>query len=277
MRCRRLRVLGRLLAINLSLTIEYRGGFLVMQAHNLVTPVVSLLVWEAVLASGAPLPVSAEYLVTYFVLVSVVNMLTSSWTAMYLAQAIRLGELARWMIRPASTHWEGVSNNVAEKLVKLVLLVPMVAVLALIFHRRMRLPVSPDRWLEFAAATVLAAAIVFALNVLTGSLAFWFDDVSGFNRALSLVSGVLSGATVPLALMPSWSSAIIAVEPFRFTVSFPLEALLGPGAIAPGSGALAQASLAAGFTWQAAWTAVFLLAAWLVWRVGLRSYSAAGA
>lgn len=257
----------RLVALDVTLTIQYRGDFIVMQVRNLVSPLISLLVWQAAVAAGAVLPVSDGYLATYFIFVSVVSMLTSSWTAHFLATSIRLGDLARWLVRPTSTHLSGAANNVGEKVVKLVLIAPLIAVFALVLRDRMQLPHNPVTWLLFGVSLLMAAAMVFSLDVIVGSLAFWFDEVDGFSWARRLVVSVLSGAVVPLALMPGWAASVVAVQPFRFTVSYPLEVLLGT----------VSGSVATGFALQAGWTVVFIGASALVWRRGLRNYQAAGA
>jgi ABC-2 type transport system permease protein len=67
--------------------------------------------------------------------------------------------------------------------------------------------------------------------------------------------------------MPGWAGGVVAVQPFRFTVSYPLEVLLGT----------VTGSVAVGFALQAGWTVVFIVAAALIWRRGLRDYQAAGA
>jgi len=264
---RQVRVFLRLVALDVSLTIQYRGQFVVMQIRNMVTPIISLLVWQAASAAGAVLPVSDGYLATYFIFVSVVSMLTSSWTAYFLATSIRLGDLARWLVRPASTHLSGAANNVGEKIVKLVLIAPMIAVLALVLRDRMQLPHNPVTRLLFGVSLLLAAAMVFSLDVIVGSLAFWFDEVNGFSWARRLIVSVLSGAVVPLALMPGWAGGVIELQPFRFTVSYPLEVLLGT----------VSGSVAVGFALQLGWTVVFIASGALIWRHGLRNYQAAGA
>jgi ABC-2 type transport system permease protein len=63
-------------------------------------------------------------------------------------------------------------------------------------------------------------------------------------------------------------SGFLDAQPFRYTLSFPLEVL---------TGRLSSAELARGFAWQA----FFCVGLWacyrLIWRYGLRSYSATGA
>lgn len=263
---RHLRLFVRLLGLNVSMTFQYRGEFVIMQLGNLIVPITSLLVWRAALAAGATLGVDAHYLTAYFVLVSVVNMLTASWTAFFLADSIRNGALNRWLIRPASTHLDAVANNVGEKVIKLVLIAPFIAVLAVIFGDQLVLPSAPGRWVAFAAAVVIASTLRLTLDTIIGSLAFWFEDVQGFIRARAVIIPILSGAVVPLALMPPGLSVATQLQPFRFMLSYPMEVLLGN---VPGG-------LLAGFGLQLGWLAIFLLLAGVVWRLGIRAYSAAG-
>ena len=269
---RQRRYFGALLRLNISVTIAYRGDFILMQLGNLVVPLISWLVWRAVLASGATLPVDGRYLVAYFLLVAVVEMLTSSWVAFYLAESIRDGSLNLWLVRPTSTHVNGISNNLGEKAIKVLMLVPFVAILAVLLavlgtaDQQLRLPTAIGRWALFAVVVIIAAAIRFAIDVLIGSLGFWFEDVSGFLRAMNVIIPVLSGAVVPLALLPAGWQLIGRVQPFRYLVSYPMDVLLGHG----------TANLA-DFAGQLTWLAVFACGAALVWRLGLRSYSAAGA
>lgn len=273
---RQSRFFSRLVRLNIEVTFAYRGDFMIMQLGNLIIPITSLLVWQAVLATGANLPVTGRYLLAYFVLVAIVEMLASSWTAFFLAESIRDGDLNQWLVRPTSTHLNAVSNNVGEKLVKIIFLAPFVLITMLILDRvriggsGIGYPHDPARWAAFAAAVVLAAAIRFTLDVLIGSLAFWFEDVQGFLRVSAVVVPVLSGAVVPLALMPAGWATVTELQPFRFMLAFPMDVLLSDQAWA-GTGVIT------GFGMQLGWLVIFVAAAVAVWRRGLRSYSAVGA
>jgi ABC-2 type transport system permease protein len=261
---RSVRVLRVLIAQEITMILNYRWWLVFLQLANITAPAISLLVWRGAIGQGATPPVTESFLTTYLVLVSIVAMLTSSWTSGFLAESIRLGGLSSWLVRPCSTHLASIANNVGEKLVKLLLLVPLVTGLGIVFRSQVELPLAAGRWLAFLVALLMAGGMTFTLDVVIGSLAFWFEDVSAVNRLRFLVSGILSGALIPLALFPSVLSGFLAVQPFRFMVSFPLEVLLGR----PSSG---------GFALQAGWFAAFLAAAVLTWRLGLRSYQGAGA
>lgn len=264
---RRLRVFGRLLALNTSLTFIYRGDFFLLQLSNVVVPLISLLVWRAALTSGADLGVGQAYLDSYFLSVSVVAMATASWTAPFLAAAIRTGELNRALLRPISPHVDALANNLGEKIVKIVLLVPVVVVVVLLLPDRPAVPGGPATWLLAGVAVLLAALLAFAFDIARASLAFWFEDITGFTIATDLIRTVLSGAVVPLALMPSGLAAVMAWQPFRFFVSFPIEVAFDQTA----------GGLVLGFAQQVGWLVIMVGSAAGLWRLGLRRYSAAGA
>jgi ABC-2 type transport system permease protein len=263
-----LRVIGRMLLIDLSTALIYRVEFVMFMVSTIIGPAISLMIWRAALANGAALPVDAEYLTTYFVLLGVVSMLTSSWSSGFLAEEIRLGRISRWIVRPGSTHLNSIANNLGEKLIKAVPLAPMIAVLWWFFRDNVVLPDDPVTWLLFAVSVVAAAVMVFALDIIVGALAFWVDDITGIDRARGLLSVIFRGQLVPLALMPVWAQGFVDGQPFRFTLSFSLELLLGH---------LSRTELAAGMALQLLYPALTVLGAIWLWRRGLRAYAAVGA
>lgn len=263
-----LRIIRRLIAIDLSTAMVYRGEFLLYMVSAVLGPTISLIVWRAAIASGADLPVDAGYLTTYFVLLGVVSMLTSSWISGFLAESIRDGTLSIWIVRPGSTHFNGIANNLSEKIIKGIALVPLIGGVGWFVRDAISLPSDPARWAMFAISVLAAAVMVYALDVLVGSLAFWLDDVTGIDRGRGLVIGVLRGQLVPLALFPVWAQGFLDLQPFRFTMSFSLELLVGD---------LAGSDLVIGMALQLLYAALFLLGAIYVWRRGLRAYTAVGA
>lgn len=186
-------VLGALLAQEIRMTLHYRWWLAMMQLANVVGPLVSLLVWQGAMRQGVQLPVSPQFLTTYLVLVSLVALMTSSWTSQFLATAIRLGGLNSWIVRPCSAHLGSLANNLAEKVVKMVLLTPMLTLLAFAFREQVHLPTGVSRWAMFIVAILLAGTLTFLVDVAVGSMAFWFEDIAGVDRMRTLGTRVLSG------------------------------------------------------------------------------------
>ncbi len=262
------RLIRRMIAINMANSLAYRGDFVFYMLSTILSPLISVLIWRAAIASGAQLPVDGTYLTSYFVLLGAVSMLTSSWMGLFMAEDIRNGKLSIWLARPGSFLYEMIANNLAEKGFKSLILAPMILVFGWLLRDSVSLSAPPSRWMLMAISIVLAAVIIFSIHVILGSLAFWIDDISGVDRGQMLVAMVLGGQVVPLALMPEWASGFVRLQPFRFMISFPLEIVVGD---------LDRHELVVGFIGQLCYLAVFVLFARWIWQRGQRSYSAVGA
>lgn len=263
-----LRIIRRLVVIDLSTALIFRVEFVMFMISTILWPVISLMIWRAALESGAALPVDAEYLTTYFVMLGAVSMLTSSWISGFLAESIRLGTLSIWIVRPGSTHFNGIANNLSEKIIKAVVMTPMIAIVWSLVRNAVALPDDPLRWTLFAVSIIGAAVTIFAMDVMVGSLAFWMDDIGGIDWARGILSVILRGQLVPLALMPAWAQGFIDMQPYRFTLSFSLELIIGD---------LSRSELITGMILQLVYPVLFVVAARSFWRRGLRAYSAVGA
>ena len=263
-----LRVIWRQVVMNVMMTLEYRGAFFILMINIVAGPLVSLLVWLTVGESGVRLPYDRGQFVTYYVLLSVVTMLTTTWAGGYVAESIRLGQLSPVLLRPVSPLTGYIGNNIGEKVIKLPLLLPLTGLVALFFRSDLHLPADPRAWLLFVVCLPMAAAVTFLLDIVIASLAFWLDDVWGLLRVKELLGAFLAGRFVPLALFPPSLDGFLEAQPFRYTLSFPLEVLTGD---------LSAAALARGFVWQTAYCIGLWACYRLLWRYGLRAYSATGA
>lgn len=261
-----LRLSRKLVVMNVMMTMEYRGAFVMYMLHAVMRPTISLLVWLTVREQQVNLPYDRSQLVTYYILLSGVSVLTASWMASWVAEQISLGGLSPWLLRPAPAYiLTQAANNLGEKVVKLPLLLPMVAVVVLMFKERLRLPTDLRLWLLFALALPMAVAVAFLLDFVIGLLAFWVQDVQGVIRVTTLIGAFL--AVVPLAFLPRSLAWFLEAHPFRYTLSFPLEVLTGD---------LSTGALVRGFAWQALYCVGLWSSYRWLWRRGLRTYSAMG-
>ena len=109
--------------------------------------------------------------------------------------------------------------------------------------------------------------MIFSFDIIVGSLAFWWDDVTAVDRFRQMITLFLSGALIPLSVMPAAWGPFLAVQPFGYAVAFPIQTLLAPD----------TAGIRVGLAVQAAWVLLALATARLAWVRGLRRYSGAGA
>ncbi len=244
---------------------EYRAEIAIwMLAGSL--PLVMMAMWMSLAADGPVGGYAAADFAAYFLVVFLVRQLTAVWVVWELDREIRLGELSPKLLRPIDPLWGHVADNLAEKAVRLPLVLGPVWVG--LWWADAALPRTFESIAGFGLLLVGAWVIRFFQEYATGLLAFWSDQTAGLERVWFTVSVVLSGSLAPLELFPEPVRAVLAFTPFPYLVDAPVRALLGR---------LTGGELAFAFAVQVAWGLCFVLATRWLWRHGLRRYGAVGA
>jgi ABC-2 type transport system permease protein len=252
----------------LATQLQYRAALFIWLIGHILTPLVSLVVWTAVShsAGGSAGGFTAGDFSAYYMVLMVVNHLTFTWIMFEFEYRVRHGSLSLALLRPVHPIHSDVADNVAFKLITLPGILLAAGVLALTFPPAFHPPLWA--WAAFLPALALAFVIRFLLEWTLALSAFWTTRVSAVNSGYFVLSLFLSGQIAPLALLPGWVKTIAAILPFRWSVAFPVELLLGR---------VSPLQALEGFAVQAAWLAASLLLLRVVWRAGVRVYSAVGA
>jgi ABC-2 type transport system permease protein len=246
--------------------LEYRVSLVIWMATGAL-PLVMMGVWLSLSAGGPIGGYSSSDFVAYYLAAIFVRQMTAVWVAWELDRQIRLGELSPLLLRPINPLWDHISVHLADKVFRLPILLPLLALAALIspgqqYHLTM------GRVALFLLATFGAWAMVFTSHYCCGLLAFWISQATALSEIWYGIRMLLSGVVAPLALFPPGLARVAQGLPFRFMLSFPVEILMGH---------LSAGEIGMGFLWQGMWLTAFSLLLIILWRRGLRVYSAVGA
>ena len=248
-----------------ALLTEYRAEMFVWIVSGSL-PLIMMLIWIGLAEDGPVGGYTAPDFAAYFLTVFLVRQATVVWVLWDLDREIRLGELSPKLLRPLDPYWEHVVGNLAEKTLRVpVVLVPVALGL---WWAGARLDLSPVNLLIFMFTLAGAWAIRFNQQYSFGLLTFWFDQVLGLEQTYFALYIGLSGALIPLELFPDAVRAAIAYTPFPYMIDFPVQVLLGK---------VAGAELWRGVAAQGVWVLAFAGLRLLLWRQGLKRYGAVGA
>jgi len=264
-----IKVYRRLWQINWAEQWQYRANLLMYLFYWLVSPIVYLAVWTTVAKSqGDVNGLTANDFVTYYMTLLIVDQLTSDITIHILAYKIQDGSLSAELLRPIHPILSNtLVNNLAFKALTFTVLIPIWLVLYLLFQPDFS-SVTVQNILIAIPAIILGFAINFLFGAAITCIAFWTTRVYSlmeFYYALSLLFG---GQFVPLNLMPPVIQQIALFLPFQMYLYFPIQLILGnvpAGQILP--------TFITGLIWLGVALVTFLV----VWREGLKRYSAVGA
>jgi ABC-2 type transport system permease protein len=248
--------------------LQYRASLAIWIIGQVLEPLVYLVVWSVVSGSqgGKVGDYTTAEFAAYFIALMLVNHITYTWIMWEYEYRVREGSLSFALLRPVHPIHSDVADNVSSKIITLPGMLLVAALLALVFQPS----VTVLPWALVAAVPALALAFLlrFLLEWTLALAAFWTTRVSAFNQLYFVALLFLSGQIAPLSLMPAWIQTIASIFPFRWMISFPVELLLGR---------LTPKETLVGFAAQAIWIALGLGLIRLVWRAGVRVYSAVGA
>jgi ABC-2 type transport system permease protein len=245
--------------------MQYRSFFFILAFGWMIPPLIYMLVWSAAAGQNTLGGLTSREFIAYYLILILVNQLTYSQTNWTVGDVIRMGSINHWLLRPMLPLYNPLASEVAGKVVTMLFVLPISAVLAIILR-----PELHTSWDKVGLA-LLALAFAWLLRFFWGYwlslLAFWTTRADALLALQDSLVFLLAGIVAPVWMLPTGLKIAAGVLPFRFMVGFPVEVLMGQ---------VSGQDLLLGFGYQALWVAAAMMISAMVWRLGLRRYSAIG-
>jgi len=252
-----------LLATYHAYMLEYRGEIFFWLLSG-ITPFFFMAVWMEAAGQGYT-EISTDQYARYFFFVFLTRQLSLVWVSWNLSESIRTGTLSFRLLQPLDPLWHHLADHVAERGVRLPLMVPIFIVFTLLYPGTLVWP-GWERALLGLVAVALAFLTNFFASYTLGLLALWFEDAAELSEVWNVLITFFSGMLAPLSLYPQTVQNILAWTPFPYLVYLP-SALWSGMPVAAGWPLVILLG----------WTLLFYLVSRGLWRLGLKHYSAMGA
>ena len=257
------RVAGALLSTQYAAMLEYRAE-IALWALSGVLPLIMLGVWQgsgAAVAAG----ISSSSLNHYFLATFVVRQFTVVWLIYEFERDALEGKLSPLLLQPLHPLWRYVAAHLAEQATRIPFVAAMLVVIGLVAPDLLWWP-APSRLLLGLVAILAAFSLRFLLQTLVAMLCFWSERAAALDPLLLMTYLFLSGLVAPLDTYPPEVRRLAELTPFPSMVNFPARLLAGE-----------TVNVVGGFTVLALWCALLLPLCLVLWRAGVRRYSAMGA
>ena len=245
--------------------LQHRGFFFLLAFGWMIPPLVYLFVWSTAAGTEGVGGLSRGEYVAYYLVLIVVNQLTYSQTNWTVGDVIRSGGMNTLLLRPMAPFFDAVATQVSGIVVYSAFILPLTAILALVLQPELH--TEPRNVLAFIPALILAGALRFFWGYWLALLAFWATRADALLALQDALVFLLAGQVAPTVLLPGALRAVSAVLPFRYMLGFPVEILTGQ---------LLPAEVWRGLVLQGGWLAVALVLYVVLWRQGVRRYTAIG-
>jgi len=247
-----------------QLAVTYRGRTILGVITGFF-PLLTMAVWLTVVAeAGPPAGWTTGDFLSYYAAATLLWNLSGDQVVWQWDADMRSGDLSVRLLRPVHPFHQYATSNLGHRLVSLTMLVPVLVIAALLVPG-LDYPTNPVR----LAATALALALAYAVGLTMAStfalIGFWSTQTTNAWMLWWGLGSFTSGWVAPLALMPDWVRTAAAILPFRTTMGFPVELLMGR---------LDVRQTLFGFAVGLGWLAVFALLYRIIWRRGIRRYQA---
>lgn len=258
--------------IGIQNTLAYRVNFLARACFGLIPLSATIQLWRAIYEGKASGSNVAEYslaqMISYYLFVTLVDALSAvnedDWQ---IAADIKDGRISQFLLKPIDYLGYRLSLFFAGRMIYAsVAILPAIA-FGFFLREHLILPTDATRWLLFGISVSMAALLQFFISYTMALLAFWVSEVSTFIFILFAFEYITSGHLFPLDILPQPIADVIYWTPFPYQLFFPISVLMGK---ATGS------ELTGGLSLQLAWVLASWLLARIVWRRGIKSYTAVG-
>ena len=262
-----MRKIARLFAMEWSRMLQYRVETAMWIMAEAMSPLIALAVWYNVAQNSTGVLTPPEVL-TYYVLAIFTQIVVNAWGGFFLSQEILNGDIVKYLVRPFSPFWPHIVNNIVEKIIKLLIPLPvLIAVLYFLPSYFSPAIYAAKNILPALFSLLLAAIIAFSLDIAFGALAFWVEDSIQIRRYSEVLYAIASGLLVPFAFMPASVQAVLNFLPYRYIIAAPIEILMG---------ATTGPDLTKTIIIQVAWIVILITALAQLWRRGLKHYAIPG-
>lgn len=211
-------------------------------------------VWEAVYAGRSVVDgVSAHTLLVYLTIAALGGWFLPTLTAWTIQERVLSGDIALDLVRPFNFLKQVFAQDIGSAWGVAPTLVVFVPAAVLVGSLD---PPSPVSFMLYLVSYALGFLVSSLIGMHIGLLAFWIQQVNGIRAIVGVSSGFLSGALVPLWLMPDGIRVVFQFLPFQALAFLPASIY---------SGQVSGRDVMEPLAIQVLWIAILLVTVRLMW------------
>ncbi|MDF2522315.1 MAG: ABC-type uncharacterized transport system, permease component [Clostridia bacterium] len=215
--------------ISLKNQMAYRFNVYIGSLMPFIRVFLAYYLWRTLFAGKDVMGgMTFSMMLTYYIICAFLQRLDQSNDLVWeLAGDIREGRFSKYLVKPVSPLGHFMSISLGKTSYILFITLVTVLIIAFIFDKNFVPPVISINLILAAIIAFMGLIFMILINYLTALLAFKFTDITGWHLLKGNVIEFLSGALMPLSLLPLWIQDIMRLSPFYYIQYLPASLYLG--------------------------------------------------
>ncbi len=259
------------LSLEIRKALAYRTDFWVQLACSIGVHVgVAYFLWKSIFEFNNITQLGGyqfESLMLYYFMIPFITRITHAQEESGVAREIYDGGFNKYLVYPIDLVSYKFMGHIGYGSVTVIQLIVGLAIAFPIFGVPGDIHLTWQNFLLFIPLTLLSSYIIFIMMFCLELVAFWADTVWSLVVMLRLAIQMFGGSMIPVEMFPPGLREANNLLPFQYGASIPLRALMGKMTVSE----ITDAFLIGIF-----WAAFGTVAAYVILRRGLRSYTGVG-
>lgn len=261
-----LKKLRAIFAIYLKECFAYPAASFLWVVADAQTAMILPAVWLATSGPGQLVAgMTRPELISYYIGSMILSQFITCHLMWDIAWDIREGDFSTHLLRPIHYFRMSLARNLAWRLAKLVLFLPMGVLIYLIYRSVGMTPLHIT--VPFILSVFLAQLLSYSAAFCMAMTTMWTTEFMSTLRLYYLPEMFLSGRMLPLSALPAWALVVGHFTHFRYMIFFPTQMLMGN---------LTNTEVREGLLMQVAWILFFMILAKILFDRGTKRYSGFG-
>lgn len=213
----------------LQRALVFRFSVYSYRVGNLAELLSQIIIWSVIfqkenIISGY----TYDEMVTYILVGWLFTFLTGAYgLERNIANEIEQGNISNFLVKPIEYLKYNTAFAIGRVYLSLVAAVVVQLILIFFFHKHILFYINFFNIFILFGMLIVSFFINIFRAVLTGYIAFWTNDTTGFESTLNILAKFMSGAYFPLSLLPAAFVNISLFFPFIYTFFIPTQLYLG--------------------------------------------------
>ena len=259
----------RLYGVFFSDALAYKANAFIWLMTDAVPAFIMPLIWLSSFNGRSSIHgYTPSSMVIYYIAVLFLSSAVDSHVMWDMAADVKSGKFNTSLVRPYSYLLYCGASNLSWRLMRTFMFVPLFAANLWAFHRWVHFTAAEyDFGWRFWLAIALGHILSFSISYALGLVALWVIETQSLYHFYYLPLVILNGQIAPLSFFPPALRHVALFLPFNYTLGFPEQIFVR---------SIDSRLVELGFAVQIAWTLAAFGCALLLWRGGLRRYTAYG-